>query len=241
MRIIVSLVVWIIYVLIYILLLIPVTVVFLAGYPFDRYRKIPNVIFMLAGRSILWFNPFWKINFVGLERYDATIPMIFIANHQSFMDMPVLAMLPWKMKWVSKDALMKVPILGFYMRMSGHISVKRGTVSALRALEKLKPYLKAGVPVMLFPEGTRSRSGELIKFKSGAFMLSKDTNIPVQPVLIHGTRNIMKPDTWIASLSGTVTVTLMEPYFPNKFETPELMRDQIYFDMKTELNELGSG
>jgi 1-acyl-sn-glycerol-3-phosphate acyltransferase len=241
MRIIASLVIWVLYVLIYILLLLPLTIAFLVTFPFDPKRKVGNVFFMLAGRSILWFNPFWKVKFIGIERYDANNPMIFIANHQSFLDMPVLALLPWKMKWVSKDALYKIPILGYYMRLSGHISVKRGTVSALRALEKLKPYLSDGVSVMLFPEGTRSRTGELIKFKSGAFILSKDTNIPVQPVLIHGTRTIMKPDTFIASLSGTMSATLMEPYFPDQFENPNAMRDRVFSDMKMELEKLEKG
>jgi 1-acyl-sn-glycerol-3-phosphate acyltransferase len=241
MRVVVSIVIWILYVLVYILLLIPAAIVFIVTYPFDKYKKAANVFFMLAGRSILWFNPFWKVELRGIEDYDASKPMIFIANHQSFLDMPLLAMLPWKMKWVSKDALFKVPILGFYMRMAGHISVKRGTVSALKALVKLKPFLDAGVPVMLFPEGTRSRSGELIKFKNGAFMLSKDTGIPVQPVLIHGTRSIMKPDTWIASLSGSMSATLMKPYLPEQFDNPDAMRDQVYSDMKLELIKLGGG
>lgn len=176
----------------------------------------------------------------GIERYEPGKPMIFIANHQSFLDMPLLALLPWQMKWVSKDGLFKIPILGWFMRMSGHISVKRGTAAALKALDKLKPYINQGIPVMLFPEGTRSRTGELLKFKSGAFILSKDSGVPVQPVLISGTRSIMKPDTWKSSATGAMSVTLMKSYHPDDFEDANAMRDAIYNDMALELNNMTS-
>jgi 1-acyl-sn-glycerol-3-phosphate acyltransferase len=193
---------------------------------------------MLAGRSFLWFNPFWKVEMTGIENYVPGKPMILIANHQSFLDMPLLATLPWRMKWVSKDGLFKVPILGWFMSMSGHVSVKRGTTAALKALDELKPFIKAGIPVMLFPEGTRSRSGELLKFKSGAFLLSKDMNVPVQPVLISGTRNVMKPDTWKTASTGKMTLTLMKQYNPYDFDDVNSMRDVIYNDMAQELNAM---
>lgn len=148
-----------------------------------------------------------------------------------------MALLPWKMKWVSKDGLFKVPILGWYMKMSGHISVKRGTTAALKALNELKPYLADCVPVMLFPEGTRSRSGELLKFRSGAFMLSKELGVPVQPVLISGTRDVMKPDTWIAAPRGTMNVTLMKAHDPSDYPDFNAMRDAVHDEMLKELNK----
>lgn len=241
MRAFVSLLVWFGYVIVY-LAVLPVTfIVYLITGPFDKLRIYTNWLFMLAGRSFLWFNPAWKIQLHGIEKYTPGKPMIFIGNHQSFLDMPLLALLPWRMKWVSKDGLFRVPVLGWYMRMGGHVSVKRGTTAALKALNKLKPYINSGIPVMLFPEGTRSRTGSLLKFKNGAFMLSKEMNVPVQPVLISGTRDIMKPDTWIASTSGTMSVTLMESYEPVDFDSVEAMRDKIYADMSAELNRLTGG
>jgi 1-acyl-sn-glycerol-3-phosphate acyltransferase len=193
---------------------------------------------MFVGRSFLWFNPFWDIQIRGLENYDKSKPIVFIANHQSFLDMPLLATLPWQMKWVSKDALIKAPVLGWFMRMSGHISVKRGTAAGLNSLKKLKPYLSDGVPVMLFPEGTRSRLGELIKFKSGAFMIAKEMDVAVQPILIWGTRNVIKPDSWKAALKGKMICTLMEPIEASNFQSVEAFRDTVYETMKTELDRL---
>lgn len=238
MKYVVTVVAWLGYVAVYLFMLLPTVITYLICIPLDKHRKAANALFMFAGRSFLWFNPFWRIEFRGLEHYSPGNPMIFIGNHQSFLDMPLLALLPWNMKWVSKDSLFRIPILGWYMKMAGHISVKRGTTAALRALDKLKPYINNGIPVMLFPEGTRSRSGELIKFKNGAFMLSKDTGVPVQPVLIWGTRNIMKPDSGIAEAKGHMVVTLMPAYEPADFESTEDLRDKIYNDMKSELNRL---
>lgn len=238
MHIIVSLFAWIGYVTIFVLFLIPTFLVYLVTYLFDKDRIYSNWLFMFIGRAFFWFNPLWKVRIEGLDQFVPGKPTIFVANHQSFLDMPLLALLPWQMKWVSKDALFRVPLLGWYMRMSAHISVKRGTTAALKALDKLKPYLRKGIPVMLFPEGTRSRSGELIKFKSGAFMLSKDTGAIVQPILIWGSRDVMKPDTWKATTSGEMVITLMKPYAPTDFKSVELMRDKIYADMKGELDHL---
>lgn len=186
----------------------------------------------------MWFNPFWKIEFHGMENYKKGESRIFIGNHQSFVDMAVLAALPWNMKWISKDGLFKIPILGQMMRMSGHVSVKRGTAAALRSLQDMKPYINAGIPVMLFPEGTRSRSGELMKFKNGAFMLSEQTTVPVQPILLCGTRNIVPPDSFVAALSGKIVISIMKPVYAQNFSNTDEFRDTVYNSMKSELERL---
>lgn len=238
MRSIFSIYLWSMYGLIYFFLIVPTFLIWIITTPFDKHRKIPNAIFMFVGRSFLWFNPLWDIEIIGLENYDRSKATVFIANHQSFVDMPLLALLPWQMKWVSKDALIKAPVLGWFMRMSGHISVKRGTAAGLNSLKKLKPYLNDGVPVMLFPEGTRSRMGELITFKNGAFMVAKEMDVAIQPILIWGTRNVIKPDSWKAATKGKMICTLMEPIESGQFESVDEFRDAVYETMKTELDRL---
>jgi 1-acyl-sn-glycerol-3-phosphate acyltransferase len=219
-------------------LIIPTFVIFLVTYPIDKNRTIANWLFMFVGRSFIWFNPGWKIELRGLENYVPGEGRIFIANHQSFCDMPLLASLPWQMKWVSKESLYKAPVLGQYMAMAGHIYVKRGTAQALISIKKLHPYLKNNIPVMMFPEGTRSRTGELLKFKSGAFLLSNETGVPIQPILISGTRNVLQPDTWIASSSGIMTASILPAVDPKDYETAGRFRDAVYSMMNEELQKL---
>lgn len=233
-----SVITWVCYLLIYLVLFIPIVVLFLLTLPFDKHRKVPNFIFMLIGRSILWMMPGIKVDIIGADNYIPGQPRIFIGNHQSFLDMPLLAALPWQMKWVSKDGLFKVPLLGQIMAMSGHLSVKRGTTQALNSMKKLHPYLDAGIPVMMFPEGTRSRTGELLKFKGGAFMLSSDTKVPVQPILIQGTRTIIEPDSFLIQPTGKIVASILPPIHPEDYETVGKFRDDVFDKMKKELEAL---
>lgn len=237
-RILLSIYVWALYLSLFLVFIIPLLLAYLLFLPFGKHHFAANYIFMLVGRSIFWFNPFWKINLKGLDNYDPNSNSVFIANHQSFLDMPLLATLPWRMKWVSKSALFKVPVLGLYMSLSGHISVQRGTAQALLSLKKLHPYLDHGIPVMLFPEGTRSRTGELMKFKSGAFMLAKEKGAAVQPILISGTREVIKPDSFITAPTGTITASIMKQFHPDNYNSVEEFKNDVYESMKNELNTL---
>ena len=238
LRFIFSLYVWIFYLMMYVVLFLPTVIIFIITYPFDKHRIIANWLFMFVGRSFIWFNPGWKIELRGLENYNPGEARIFIGNHQSFCDMPLLASLPWQMKWVSKDSLYKAPILGQYMAMAGHIYVKRGTAQALISMKQLHPYLKDNIPVMLFPEGTRSRTGELLKFKSGAFLLSNETGVPIQPIIISGTRDVIRPDTLITRSSGVMTASILPSVDPKNFETVGRFRDAVYSMMNEELQKL---
>jgi len=238
MSLLISIFVWFLYIMIFVIMIIPTVVLYLFCLPFGKHHFLANYMFMLVGRSILWFYPLWRVNLIGLENFKSNSTSVFIANHQSFMDMPLLATLPWRMKWISKQALFKVPILGQYMGLAGHVSVKRGTAQALLSLKKLHPYLNTGVSVMIFPEGTRSRNGELLKFKSGAFMLARELNVPIQPILISGTRDIIKPDTFLAAKSGTMTASIMKQYYPGDFNNLDEFRDGVYEAMKSELLRL---
>jgi len=110
-----------------------------------------------------------------------------VVNHQSILDIPLIYQLCLNFRWIAKAELIVVPVLGWVIRMNGHIIVKRGDRdSALQMAEQCKKKLGKGIPVCFFPEGTRSVNGALGSFKQGAFILAKETGIPIQPVLIYG-------------------------------------------------------
>lgn len=115
-------------------------------------------------------------------------PFVVVANHQSLLDIVLLCRMPREMKWVGKEELFKIPWIGLMLRLTGDIAVRRGdSESGGEAVAKAKAYLKRGMSVMIFPEGTRSRDARLLPFKKGAFRLAIEAGVPVLPVVISGT------------------------------------------------------
>jgi 1-acyl-sn-glycerol-3-phosphate acyltransferase len=122
---------------------------------------------------------------------------VIIANHQSIYDIFVLyGWLGIDFKWVMKKEVRKIPGVGFGSEAVGHIFIDRSsTKAALDTIEKAKDKIKGGTSVLFFPEGTRSRTRELLPFKKGAYRFAFDLNLPILPVTINGTREIMPPGT----------------------------------------------
>jgi len=229
---------WVSFTLVYILLFLIGLVVSIPLLPFDRHRKTMNVFFMLGGGLLPSYNPWIRKVYAGLENLDQSQARIFVANHQSFLDMPLLAGLPFNMKWLSKDGMFKIPGVGTMMHLGGHIGIKRGTTGAALALDRLKPYLHDGVPVMIFPEGTRSKTGQMSAFKNGAFLLSRETGAAIQPLVIHGTHSLLPPGTWVFQSSGTIRLSVLPPFHPNDYETLDSFREAVFVAMKAEFDRL---
>lgn len=212
--------------------------VFILTFFFDPYRKIPNKIFMFFGQSMVTLNPAWKRSIYGLENFRPDMPLIVVANHLSFLDMPLMATLPWKMKWVSKKEIFEIPVVGWLMRMAGHISIDRGSTKAFESLRSSYHYLENGIPVMIFPEGTRSRNGSIKPFKRGAFVLASEGNYHILPIAIHGTFNLMKPDTWRLNLKGNLILSILPPVNPVDFDDFQQLQDHVFNEIKGEIEKL---
>lgn len=210
-------------------------------FPFDPHHRYPNAVMMFFGKSIMIANPFWKRHYYGLEKLSEGKPgMIRIANHLSFLDMPLLATLPVQMKWVSKKELFQLPIVGWLMHSAGHISVDRGSKGAAKSLQKMKAPIQDGTSVMIFPEGTRSRDGNLKPFKKGAFHAAMDNNFPVQPIVIEGSFSCIKPDTWEMNLRGDLHVSVLDPVYPAGFESVDALTEHVHALVAAEIARLKS-
>jgi 1-acyl-sn-glycerol-3-phosphate acyltransferase len=134
-----------------------------------------------------------------------------VSNHESFADILLISHLPWEMKWLSKAELFRVPVLGWLMQLAGDIPVKRGFgPSAVEAMAKCKEVLADKVSVMIFPEGTRSATSELLPFKDGAFRLAIDAGVPILPLALHGTGTALPKHDWRFGRS-TAVVKVLEP------------------------------
>ncbi len=166
-----------------------VTLVWLFTAPFDRGRYAAGRAFRLLGVVAVRMNPLWRFEVTGQMIRDPRRPYVAVANHESWADVFLLCHLPWEMKWLSKDAMFKIPCFGWMMRMAGDIMLRRGERgSGAQALLAARDRLSKRVSVMIFPEGTRSRDGSMLPFKDGAFRLAIEAGVPVLPMVLAGTR-----------------------------------------------------
>ena len=136
---------------------------------------------------------------------------ILVSNHLSLSDVPVLIHgMPLSIRFVAKKELSYVPFLGSGMESAGHIVIDRSRGKEAYALMR-KAVDEAGTTVAIFPEGTRSRDGQLLPFKAGAFHLAVETRLPVLPVSLIGTRSVMAPDSSLVKWGVDVTIRVGRP------------------------------
>jgi len=183
-------------------------VLFVVCLPFDRRRLVAGRAFRLVGVVAAHLNPFWRFGVVGPQPRRPRGRTVVVSNHQSNADPFLISFLPWEMKWLGKASLFRIPVAGWMMRMAGDIPVERGdSDSAKGAMAACARWLERGVPVMLFPEGTRSPDGQLLPFKDGAFRLAIETGADLLPVAVSGTRTALPKHSWrFGRTEGRVTV-----------------------------------
>lgn len=149
-------------------------------------------------RGIVNIVPGWSYSVEGKENLPTAHgdPVIVVANHQSAVDILAVMVLSIQFRWLSKASVFKLPLIGLIMNWIDYIPIERGSIdSHKQALRRLTEKLKKGVSVVFFPEGTRSKTGKLKEFKVGAFKLSKEQNLPVLPIALVGTRDMLEKDS----------------------------------------------
>lgn len=188
---------WLVFVACVVLWFPVLAVVRLLTAPFDRGRYITGRIFRKIGPAMATLNPLWRFRYSGKLPKDPRRPYVVVSNHESFADILLISHLPWEMKWLSKAELFRIPIMGWMMWLAGDIPVRRGFgPSAVEALERCRRALQNRVSVMIFPEGTRSRTSELLPFKDGAFRLAIEAGVPILPLAVSGTGTALRKHDW---------------------------------------------
>jgi 1-acyl-sn-glycerol-3-phosphate acyltransferase len=153
-----------------------------------------------------------KVRVEGLDRIVPNGSYVFASNHLSYADTPLmLANIPCQFRFLAKHGLFHIPFIGFHLRRGGHIPVPREDArSAVRAIQEAGRIIRArGISVLLFPEGGRT-NGELRKFKEGAAMIAIAAGVPIVPVAIRGTREVM-PMGSLRMVPGSVEVRVGDP------------------------------
>ncbi|MDM8552908.1 lysophospholipid acyltransferase family protein [Desulfobacterales bacterium HSG2] len=152
----------------------------------------PHKVASMWAESILFISGI-RVRVRGLSNISPDRSYIYMPNHQSYFDIPVLmAYLRVQFRWLAKVELFKIPIFGQAMQRAGYISIDRSNrKSAFKSLRQAAETIRNGVSVVIFPEGTRSRDGSISPFKKGGFIVAIDSEVPIVPVILHGTRSIM--------------------------------------------------
>ena len=164
---------------------------------FSREGNPVHLIARIWAKSILFVSGI-KVDVKGLASIDPFKSYIYMANHQSNFDIPVLlGCLPIQFRWLAKAELFKIPMFGRAMSGAGYVKIDRSNQkAAIKSIDEIAAKMKNGISVMLFPEGTRSQDGNVNPFKKGGFVMAVDTGVPIVPVIIRGTRSIMTKGSW---------------------------------------------
>ena len=133
-----------------------------------------------------------KVAVEGLERLTPGTTYIFVANHQSHYDTPVIfSSLPYQLRIIAKESLARFPVLGWHLKRGGHLFVDRRNPDQSGILSRWRALVSQGLSLIIYAEGTRSRDGRVARFKAGSFLLAIQAGLPVVPVAIVGTRRVM--------------------------------------------------
>jgi 1-acyl-sn-glycerol-3-phosphate acyltransferase len=201
-------------------------VLFLVTAPFDRRRVALHLYSCFWASFYVYANPLWRLHVTGREKLPWRGPAVIVANHASLIDILVLFALYRPFKWVSKASIFKVPFIGWNMVLNDYVGLVRGNrESVVKMLDACRRHLTRGSPVIIFPEGTRTKTGELQAFKDGAFQLAVETKCPLYPVVVRGTGNALPKHGMVLREQVRARVTVLDPIDPSGLSVEEL-RDE---------------
>eukprot|EP00930_Biecheleria_cincta_P086213 TRINITY_DN7553_c0_g1_i2.p1 TRINITY_DN7553_c0_g1~~TRINITY_DN7553_c0_g1_i2.p1 ORF type:complete len:345 (-),score=55.19 TRINITY_DN7553_c0_g1_i2:89-1123(-) len=176
-------------------------------------RGFIDRLIMMWSKISVW--PFFRVQVLGQENLlPEKQACVYVANHQSFMDILSCYHLPRVFKWVSKASIVKIPIIGLAMKATHTILIQREDKrSQLATFRECVDFLQKDTSIFVFPEGTRSASGALIEFKKGPFAMAKRAGVPLVPITIRGTGRLMpsKKEYFLFRNSAGVEVVVHPP------------------------------
>lgn len=206
-------------ILYYLVCLVAATVLFIASfialvvcYPFDKKRVVVHTLSKWITDVVFGLPIFMKREVIGLENIDPHKAYVMVLNHNSMVDILSIYNLPLIFKWVSKKEVYRIPIVGQLLYAHGDIVINRASAKEAMQLVHVKglEWLKKGACVSIFPEGTRSKDGEIHNFKAGAFILAKDAGVPILPIVLDGT-NTMVRNGWLMNWRNKITIRILPP------------------------------
>lgn len=235
-----SVYVYLIIIITALVLWLPFVVIWLFTVLFDKRLIILHYFANFWGSLLTILVPGWKLTMIGKEKLNNKAKII-VANHQSQEDILLIYRLGVPFRWISKAEVFKTPIYGWLMSLKGDIKLHRFSKSSIKQMfidaEKV---LRKGCIITIFPEGTRSKTGNVGKFKEGAFKLAQNVEIPIVPVVIYGTgTKLIYPNGQFKGKHKVIVKVLDEiPYEEIKGKDTGELANQVKDLIELELNKL---
>jgi 1-acyl-sn-glycerol-3-phosphate acyltransferase len=183
-----------------------------------------------------------RVQVEGLDRVRLGTTYIFVSNHQSIYDIPVLfASLPFQLRIIAKESLARFPVLGWHLRRGGHLFVDRQHPDRAGILKRWRALVSEGLSLIIFAEGTRSPDGRVARFKAGSFLLAIEAGLPVVPVAVIGTRAVM-PKGRLRTEPADVALVVHDPIQPPALDAPtsqdaKALADRVYAIVSATVDE----
>jgi 1-acyl-sn-glycerol-3-phosphate acyltransferase len=161
-----------------------------------------------------------RVTVEGLDRIKPGTTYVFVSNHQSIYDTPVVfASLPYQLRIIAKESLARFPVLGWHLRRGGHLFVDRKHPDRAGILNRWRALVSEGLSLIIFAEGTRSPDGHTARFKAGSFLLAIQAGLPIVPLAVIGTRSVM-PKGRLRTEPADVQLIVHDPIQPPALDPP---------------------
>jgi 1-acyl-sn-glycerol-3-phosphate acyltransferase len=212
-----------------VVLFVGAVAIWLLTSPFDRNGRVLHLYSCAWAQLYFWVNPLWSLRVEGREHLPWRGGAVLVSNHESLGDILVLFGLFRPFKWVSKAENFRLPFIGWNMRLNRYVPLVRGDrESVTRMMAQCEAWLQRGVPVLLFPEGTRSPDGQVRAFKDGAFSLAVKTRLPVIPMVLTGTARTLPKHGLVLEARARCRVRVLPPVDPTPFgEDVAALREHV--------------
>ena len=209
MKFIISILIWMTGVVITVAAFLSSLIIKTMPFPIKGRERLVHAQCFWWSDALIALNPYWKLKVEGLENIRANQTYVIVANHQSLADIIIIYQTHMYFKWVAKRELLKLPFIGGLLWVNDHVLISRDELSSIKeAYRNAAGWLKGGISMLFFPEGTRSGTDEMGEFKNGAFKLAIKEGKPILPVFIGGTREAIPKGGWIfkTKVSGRLVV-----------------------------------
>jgi 1-acyl-sn-glycerol-3-phosphate acyltransferase len=229
-KIILSILIWVAGVIITVSAFLASLIIKIAPFPIRNREKLVHAQCFWWSDALVALNPYWKLKVEGLENIDHSQTYVIVANHQSLADIVIIYKTHMYFKWVAKKDLLKVPFIGGLLWVNDHVLLSRGAFGSIKVVYKQAAgWLRKGVSMLFFPEGTRSGTDEMNEFQNGAFKLAIREKKPVLPIFLGGTREAIPKSGWIFKTKVSGRLVVLPPIDTTKYADADFaaLRDLV--------------